>query len=108
MKARLAAFVSGMVFALGLGIAGMTRPVKVIDFLDFFGAWDASLAFVMLGAIAVYCVAYRWCVKMPAPLLATEFGLPKRKDLDSNLIVGSILFGVGWGLGGFCPGPAFS
>ena len=70
MKALLTSFVSGMVFALGLGISGMTRPIKVIGFLDFFGAWDASLAFVMIGAIAVYFVAYHWSRKMPSPLLA--------------------------------------
>jgi len=108
MKAWLTSFVSGLVFALGLGISGMTRPVKVIGFLDFFGAWDASLGFVMLGAIAVYFVAYRWCRKMSSPLLAPDFALPKRSDLDAQLVLGAALFGVGWGLGGFCPGPALT
>jgi uncharacterized membrane protein YedE/YeeE len=108
MKALFAAFGSGLVFALGLGISGMTRPVKVIGFLDFFGAWDASLAFVMIGGIAVYFVAYRWRARMTAPLLATEFALPKRADLDYRLIVGAVIFGAGWGLGGFCPGPAIT
>ena len=108
MKALFAAFGSGLVFALGLGISGMTRPVKVIGFLDFFGAWDASLAFVMIGAIAVYFIAYRWRARMTAPLLAAEFALPKRADLDPRLIVGAAIFGAGWGLGGFCPGPAIT
>ncbi|MGH7837169.1 MAG: DUF6691 family protein [Candidatus Binataceae bacterium] len=108
MKASLTAFVSGLVFALGLGISGMTRPVKVIGFLDFFGAWDATLAFVMLGAIAVYFVAYRRCRPMPSPLLAPDFAIPQRKDLDARLLLGSALFGAGWGLGGFCPGPALT
>ena len=108
MKALLTSFGAGLVFALGLGISGMTRPVKVIGFLDFFGAWDASLAFVMLGAIAVYFVAYRLCRTMPSPLLTPAFALPKRNDLDAQLILGSALFGVGWGLGGFCPGPALT
>ncbi len=108
MKASLTSFVSGIVFALGLGISGMTRPIKVIGFLDFFGAWDASLAFVMLSAIAVYAMAYRWCRTMPSPLLAPDFALPKRSDLDAKLILGSMLFGAGWGLGGFCPGPALT
>lgn len=104
MKTPLISFVSGLVFALGLGIGGMTRPVKVIGFLDFFGAWDASLAFVMLGAIAVYFVAYRWRGTMLAP----GFAIPKHGDLDAKLILGSAVFGVGWGLGGFCPGPALT
>jgi uncharacterized membrane protein YedE/YeeE len=108
MKALLSSFVSGMMFALGLGISGMTRPAKVIGFLDFFGEWDASLAFVMLGAIAVYFLAYRWSRKMSAPLFAPAFSLPKRGDLDAKLILGAALFGAGWGLGGFCPGPALT
>src|ERR1700730_727968 len=98
----LASFVSGLVFALGLGISGMTRPVKVIGFLDFTGNWDPSLAFVMIGAIAVYFVAYRWSRRMPSPLLAANFSLPKRSDLDAKLILGAALFGAGCGLGGFC------
>jgi uncharacterized membrane protein YedE/YeeE len=108
MKTLLTSFVSGMVFALGLGISGMTRPVKVIGFLDFFGAWDGSLAFVMLGAIGVYFVAYRCSRKMPSPLLAPTFSLPQRNDLDAKLILGAAIFGAGWGLCGFCPGPALS
>jgi uncharacterized protein len=108
MKALLTSFISGMVFALGLGISGMTRPIKVIGFLDFFGAWDASLAFVMIGAIAVYFVGYHWSRKMPSPLLAADFSLPRRGDLDANLILGAAIFGAGWGLGGFCPGPALT
>jgi len=108
MNALLTSFSSGMVFALGLGISGMTRPVKVIGFLDFFGAWDASLAFVMIGAIAVYFAAYHWSRKMSSPLLAADFSLPKRSDLDAKLILGAAIFGAGWGLGGFCPGPALT
>jgi uncharacterized membrane protein YedE/YeeE len=108
MNSLVTPFISGIVFALGLGISGMTRPVKVIGFLDFFGAWDASLAFVMLGAIAVYFSAYRWSSKMSSPLLAPDFSLPKRRDLDAKLIAGAAIFGAGWGLGGFCPGPALT
>jgi len=108
MKGLVTSFVSGVVFALGLGISGMTRPVKVIGFLDFFGAWDASLAFVIVGAIAVYFVAYRFSRTMPSPLLAPDFSLPKRSDLDSKLVLGAAIFGVGWGLSGFCPGPALT
>lgn len=108
MKAVIIAFVSGIVFAVGLGISGMTRPVKVIGFLDFFGNWDASLALVMIGAICVFFVAYRLSRVMAHPLAAAEFSIPKRADLDSRLILGSALFGAGWGLGGFCPGPAIT
>ena len=108
MKALVSSFFSGLVFALGLGISGMTRPIKVIGFLDFFGAWDASLAFVMAGGIGVYFLAYRLVAKMATPLFAPSFALPKRGDLDARLIGGAALFGVGWGLGGFCPGPALT
>jgi uncharacterized membrane protein YedE/YeeE len=108
VRASVTSFVSGIVFAIGLGISGMTRPVKVIGFLDFFGAWDASLAFVMIGAIAVYFVAYRWSKGMRSPLLAPDFSVPKRSDLDAKLILGAAIFGAGWGLGGFCPGPALT
>ena len=95
MKTLLTSFVSGVVFALGLGISGMTRPVKVIGFLDFFGAWDASLAFVMIGAIAVYFVAYRVVGKMRSPVFAPKFALPTRSDLDAKLILGAAIFGAG-------------
>jgi uncharacterized protein len=108
MKATLTAFVSGIVFALGLGLPGMTRPVKVIGFLDFFGKWDASLAFVMIGAIAIYSIAYRLSNTMKSPLLAPVFSIPKRSDFDSKLILGAAIFGAGWGLSGFCPGPAIT
>lgn len=108
MRALAVSFFSGLLFALGLGISGMTRPLKVIGFLDFFGDWDASLAFVMFGAIAVYFVAYRWSRKMPSPLFASGFSLPTRSDLDAKLILGAAIFGAGWGLAGFCPGPALT
>jgi uncharacterized membrane protein YedE/YeeE len=106
MKANLVSFLSGIVFALGLGISGMTRPSKVIGFLDVAGAWDLSLAFVMLGAIGVFFIAYRMSRKMRAPLLAAQFSIPTRSDLDVQLISGAAIFGAGWGLAGFCPGPA--
>jgi uncharacterized membrane protein YedE/YeeE len=108
MRRLLTSFISGIVFAIGLGISGMTRPVKVIGFLDFFGNWDASLAFVMLGAIAVYTIAHRLSRIMDAPLFAHRFALPSRADLEPRLIIGAALFGAGWGLGGFCPGPAIT
>jgi len=99
---KLFAFASGLLFALGLGIAGMTQPSKVIGFLDLFGDWDPSLAFVMAGAIAVYMPVFWWARGRLAPRLH----LPTRKDLDVRLVVGAAMFGVGWGLAGYCPGPA--
>lgn len=110
MKARnVVAFVSGLLFAVGLALGGMTNPDKVQSFLDFSGAWDPSLAFVMGGAVLVYTLFFRGLrPKMERPLLAPRFELPTRRDLDRRLLLGSALFGVGWGLGGICPGPALT
>ena len=106
MKRNAAAFSTGALFAAGLAISGMTKPAKVVGFLDVSGAWDASLAFVMLGAIAVHFIAYRLVMQRSAPLFDGKFHVPTRKDIDLRLMFGAALFGVGWGLGGFCPGPA--
>lgn len=105
MTRGLISWISGLIFALGLGLSGMTLPQKVVGFLDVTGAWDPSLAFVMGGAIGMHLLAYRLIVRRPSPLLADAFQLPTRKDIDGRLIAGSALFGLGWGLGGFCPGP---
>lgn len=105
MKALGSSFAAGLLFAIGLGIAGMTKPSKVVGFLDLFGAWDASLAFVMAGAIAVHLVAHRLITRRSSPLFDIRFHLPTRKDIDLPLVLGAALFGMGWGLGGFCPGP---
>jgi hypothetical protein len=105
MKRNAAVFGTGALFALGLAISGMTKPSKVIGFLDLAGHWDASLAFVIAGAIAVHFVAYRLIRRRSAPLFDTKFHLPTRKDIDLRLVLGAALFGVGWALGGFCPGP---
>jgi uncharacterized membrane protein YedE/YeeE len=104
----LVAFVSGSLFAVGLAIAGMTQPAKVVAFLDVAGSWDPSLAFVMMAAIAVYFVAHRAVQKRAAPLVGPVFHLPTRRDIEPRLLVGAGLFGVGWGLGGYCPGPGLS
>jgi hypothetical protein len=109
MKVKIGAFLGGALFGVGLAIAGMTQPAKIIGFFDFFGSWDPSLAFVMLGAIVVYTPVYRWAIRTwQRPIWAPAFSLPTRKDIDARLIVGSGIFGVGWGLGGYCPGPALT
>lgn len=99
----------GILFALGLGVSGMTQPGKVIGFLDFFGgSWDPSLAFVMGGGVLVYMMGYPLAVRRDVPVFASKFLLPTRRDIDRRLILGSLLFGAGWGLGGYCPGPAMT
>ena len=100
------ALISGIIFGLGLTIASMTNPAKVIGFLNIFGAWDPSLAFVMLGAILVSAPVIYIQKNKLKPLFADSFSLPALKEIDKNLVVGSLLFGVGWGLIGLCPGPA--
>jgi uncharacterized membrane protein YedE/YeeE len=101
-----AAFAAGLVFALGLGISGMTQPGKVLAFLDVHGVWDPSLAFVMLGAIVTHALLLRPIFARGRPLLAPLFAVPTRRDIDLRLVGGEALFGIGWGLAGFCPGPA--
>lgn len=105
MKYATSTFLAGFLFALGLGVAGMTNADKVIGFLNLAGDWDPSLAFVMVGAIATHLVFYTLIVKRMSPVFAKSFLIPSRKDIDLRLVVGSAIFGIGWGLGGFCPGP---
>ena len=97
---------AGTLFGLGLAISGMVDPAKVIGFLDVAGDWDPTLAFVMGGALLVTIPAFRLILKRPRPVLADKFELPTNKDVDARLLGGSALFGIGWGLAGFCPGPA--
>lgn len=104
----LVALIVGALFGFGLTVSGMTQPQKVVGFLDIFGNWDPSLAFVMLGAIGVHVLAYRLQKKRVSPFLADAFSLPKNKKIDSKLLIGSSIFGIGWGLGGYCPGPALA
>ena len=106
MKRNLAVFIAGYVFAIGLGVSGMTDANKVIGFLNLGGAWDPSLAFVMVGAIGMHISVYRLILKREAPLAASDFHIPQTQVIDRPLILGASIFGVGWGLGGFCPGPA--
>ena len=102
----LAPFVAGLLFAIGLGISGMTDANKVIGFLDVSHGWDPSLGLVMAGAIGVHLPLYRWIVRQKQPLYAPMFQIPNRNDVTPRLVAGAALFGAGWALGGYCPGPA--
>jgi uncharacterized protein len=102
------AFICGLIFGLGLVISQMSNPAKVLNFLDLAGAWDPSLCFVMGGAIAVAVVGFRLARRLKAPLVANSFHLPRRTEIDGRLLCGAALFGIGWGLVGFCPGPALT
>ena len=102
------ALVAGTLFGAGLTISGMTDPQRVRGFLDLFGRWDPTLAFVMGGAVLVMAIAWRLRRRMGHPMFAETFVLPGRSDLDARLILGSALFGIGWGLAGLCPGPAIA
>ena len=101
----LSAIFAGILFGAGLIIGGMTDPGNVIGFLDFTGEWRPALAFVMAGGVAVHFLLLRFVLRRPTPLLAPAFNLPTSTDLDRKLLIGAAIFGVGWGLAGFCPGP---
>lgn len=107
-RSGLAALGTGLLFGVGLTVSGMVQPLKVVGFLDFAGAWDPTLAFVMGGALVVTALAFPWILRRGRPLWAESFSLPTRKDLDARLLAGSAIFGIGWGLAGFCPGPALA
>lgn len=106
MPVVLASFACGLVFGAGLLISGMTQPEKVLGFLDITGAWDATLAFVMIGAVAITAAGFALARRRGAPLLAARSLWPTRGDIDAPLLAGAALFGIGWGLVGLCPGPA--
>lgn len=108
MKQNIVSFIVGLIFAAGLAVSGMTQPQKVIGFLDLFGNWDPSLVFVMGGAIFVHALVYFFATKKPHPIFDTQWNIPTKKEITPALIIGSTLFGMGWGLGGFCPGPALT
>lgn len=106
MARQFAILVSGVLFGAGLTLGGMTDPARVRGFLDLFGNWDPTLAFVMGGAVLVMAVAWWFQPKLARPLFSEAFALPTRRDLTPKLIFGSALFGIGWGVAGFCPGAA--
>ncbi len=108
MSKEISALAAGILFGLGLAVSHMVDPAKVLGFLDIAGAWDPSLAFVMAGALVVTFAAFRIASGRPAPFLAKSFPPPARKEIDARLVGGAAIFGVGWGLVGFCPGPAVS
>ncbi len=98
----------GLLFGVGLVVSGMSDPAKVLNFLDLAGTWDPSLAFVMGGAVLVAFVGYRLVLARGEPIAGDRFHLPTRNDIDARILAGPALFGIGWGLGGFCPGPALT
>jgi|TARA_B110000259_G_C13960429_1_gene380433 uncharacterized membrane protein YedE/YeeE len=105
MQRLIISLISGLIFGAGLVISEMTNPVKVQDFLDLFGNWDPSLAFVMGGAVAVTLVTSHFIMKRKTPILADRFYMAVKNSIDGRLILGAGVFGIGWGLSGYCPGP---
>jgi uncharacterized membrane protein YedE/YeeE len=108
MNALVLALGAGFVFGTGLWISGMANPKKVLGFLDVAGNWDATLLLVMAGAVAVTLAGFRYVLKWKKPVLAETFELPTRKDIDLPLVAGAAIFGIGWGIAGYCPGPAIT
>ena len=108
MKQNVIALVSGLIFGIGLAFSKMIDPNKVLNFLDVTGNWDPSLAFVMIGALLVTTSCFYFIMKRENPILERKFRLPTRTDINTPLIMGAMLFGIGWGLAGFCPGPAIA
>jgi uncharacterized protein len=108
MNLNLMAFVSGVLFGFGLGVSQMIDRDRVLNFLDITGIWDPTLLFVLGGAVAVTIVAFRFILRRPYPFFADRFQLPTKKDIDLPLVLGSAIFGVGWGIAGYCPGPGIT
>jgi len=108
MMKNIFAFIFGSIFALGLMISGMSNPAKVLSFLDILGEWDISLMFVMIGAIAVAFIPFQKAILHPRTILGETIALPQNRQIDKKLIIGAILFGIGWGIAGICPAPALT
>lgn len=108
MKQIVIALLTGLVFGAGLALSDMVNPARVLAFLDIFGAWDPALAFVMIGAIIPSSIAYWFTRRMRHPVLGTQFFIPENQTIDRQLLIGGAIFGAGWGLAGYCPGPAIA
>jgi uncharacterized membrane protein YedE/YeeE len=108
MKRNLIAFISGILFGLGLGVSQMIDRQRILGFLDITGNWDPTLLFVLGGAVGVTVIAFRFVLRLPHPLLSDQFYLPTHKDIDRPLVIGAAIFGVGWGIAGYCSGPSLT
>lgn len=104
----LTSLLAGLIFGLGLVVSGMTNPAKVLGFLDIFGKWDPAMAFVMVGALLVGTIAFHIAGKRTRAILGAPISLPTARDIDRRLVLGSVAFGIGWGLAGYCPGPVIT
>ncbi len=108
MGRPLVPLLCGLIFGAGLAVSGMVNPAKVLGFLDVTGQWDPSLVLVMAGGVAVFALGFLLVKRSAKPLLAAKFEIPTRRDIDPRLVAGAVLFGIGWGLAGLCPGPALT
>lgn len=108
MKEQLIALLSGLLFGLGLGLSQMIDRDRVLGFLDVAGAWDSTLLFVLSGAVLVTVIAFRFVLRRSQPIFADRFHLPTKKDTDKSLVIGAAIFGIGWGICGYCPGPGIT
>ncbi|MGC9526439.1 MAG: DUF6691 family protein [Limnospira sp.] len=108
LKQNVIVLISGLLFGFGLGLSQMIDRDRVLGFLDIVGLWDPTLIFVLGGAVGVTAIAFRFVLRLPHPLFSEKFYLPTRKDIDFPLIAGAALFGIGWGIAGYCPGPAIT
>ena len=108
MKQKLIALLSGLLFGFGLSLSQMIDRDRVLGFLDITGNWDSTLLFVLGGAVGVTMITFRFVLRLPQPIFSSKFYLPTRKDIDLPLILGAAIFGIGWGIAGYCPGPSIT